>query len=80
VVQAKRIERRRRLKPSGFGGKNPRITLEQVAEATNGLASRIWNRYWHSYREVIERSEYYQERNAASCESRKRTARRRDSS
>ena len=34
--------------------KNPRITLEQVAEVANTLASKIWNRYWHSYAEVIE--------------------------
>ena len=62
---------------SGFGGKNPRITLEQVAEAANGLASAIWNRHWLSSDEVAERCEYYQKRNAASYESRRRTAKRR---
>jgi hypothetical protein len=50
--------------------------LEQVAEAVNGLASKIWNRYWHSYAELIERSEYHQWRNAASYESRRRKAKR----
>ena len=29
------------LKPSDFGGKNQRITLEQAAEATNALAWTI---------------------------------------
>jgi len=62
---------------SGFGGKNPRITLEQGAEAVNGLASAIWKRHWRSSDEVAERCAYYQKRNAASYESRRRTAKRR---
>jgi len=48
-----------------------------VAEAANGLASAIWNRHWLSSDEVAERCEYYQKRNAASYESRRRTAKRR---
>jgi len=49
-----------------------------VAEAANGLASKIWNRYWHSYAELIERSEYYQWRNEASYASRRRKTARMD--
>lgn len=33
---------------------NPRITLEQVAEVANTLASKIWNRRWRSWAELIE--------------------------
>ena len=47
-------------------------------DAANGLASKIWNRYWHSYAELIERSEYYQRRNEASYASRRRRASRPD--
>ena len=65
---------------SGCGGKNPRITLEQVAEAANGLAAKIYHRYWHSWAELIARSVYYQQRNAASYASRRRAAQRRDTS
>jgi hypothetical protein len=57
-------------------GEKPKITLEQVAEAVNGLASKIWNRHWHSYAELIERSGYYQWRNEDSYESRPRKAKR----
>jgi len=57
-------------------GKNPRITFEQVAEAASGLAAKIWNRYRYSYAELIERYMYYQWRNAASYESRRRKAER----
>ncbi|MBN1344407.1 MAG: hypothetical protein JXQ73_17090 [Phycisphaerae bacterium] len=42
----------------------------------NTLASKIWNRHWHSYAELIERSEYYQWRNEASYASRRRKAQR----
>jgi hypothetical protein len=68
------------LKRSGFGGKNQGITLEQVAEVANGLAQKVWNRWWHSWAEVIARSVYYQWRNAASYESRRRKTQRRDTS
>ena len=54
----------------------PEVTLEQVAEAANGLASKIWNRHWHSWAELIERSAYHQWRNEASYESRRRKAER----
>ena len=48
------------LKPSGFGGKNREITLEQVAEATNALAWTIWKRTWRSPDEIAARCTYYQ--------------------
>ena len=49
-----------------------------MAEAANGLASRIWNRYWHSLAEVTERAEYHQYRNEASYRSRRKSAKRLD--
>ena len=47
-----------------------------MAEAVNSLASMIWDRRWHSPAEQIERCEYYQWRNEASYESRRRKAER----
>ena len=61
-------------------GKNPLITLEQVAQVANTLVSKIRNRWWHSWAELIERCAYYQDRNEASYRSRRKTARRLDSS
>ncbi len=55
-------------------------TLEQVADVANTLASKIWNRWPHSWRDLIEQCEYYQERNEASYESRRRTAEKLDTS
>jgi len=46
----------------------------------NTLAAKIWNRWWHSWRELIERCAYYQERNEASYKSRRKKARKIDSS
>jgi len=48
--------------------------LEQVAEATNALAWTIWQRTWRSLDETAARCVYYQTRNRASYESRKRKA------
>ncbi|MGB2984973.1 MAG: hypothetical protein WBE26_03740 [Phycisphaerae bacterium] len=61
-------------------GKNPRVTLEQVADVANTLAWRIWSRWPHSLSYVAQHCEYYQERNEASYESRRRTAARADTS
>jgi hypothetical protein len=49
-----------------------------VAEAANSLAWEIWKRTWRSPDEIAERCAYYQDRNQASYESRKRTAANRD--
>jgi len=61
-------------------GENPRITLEQVADAANAPASKVWNRWPHSWAELIERCAYYQERNEASYDSRRRTTMKGDTS
>jgi len=54
--------------------------LEQVAEAANMLAEKIWNRWLHSWKEIIRRNCYHQLRNAASYESRRRTAKKMNTS
>ncbi len=51
-----------------------------VADASNTLASIIWNRSPHAWPELAERCVYYQDRNEASYESRRRKAMRADSS
>jgi len=38
------------------------------------LAAKIWQREWSSWRELMRRCYYYQWRNAASYESRRRKA------
>jgi len=48
-----------------------------VAEATNALGWTMWKRTWRSPHEIAERCTYYQARNHASYESRKRKAKRR---
>jgi hypothetical protein len=48
--------------------------LEQLAEAANGLAWTLWQRTWRSADEIAARCAYYQARNRASYESRKRRA------
>ena len=53
---------------------------EQVADVANTLASKIWNRWPHAWRDLIEQCVYYQERNEASYKSRRRTAERTDTS
>ena len=54
--------------------------MEQVADAVNLLVSQWWNRVWQTVEELVSRLEYYQMRNKASYESRRRTAARLDSS
>lgn len=61
-------------------GKNPRIPLEQVADVVNALAWKIWNRWPHSWSNLIAICAYYQDRNEASYASRRKTAMRADSS
>jgi hypothetical protein len=56
-------------------GEDPQITLEQIADAANGLAWNTWNRWPHSWALLMRRCEYYQCRNQASYDSRGRTCR-----
>jgi hypothetical protein len=62
------------IRQLGSGGKNPKITLEQVADAANMLAWKIWQKYPHSWKQKVYVCEYYQERNEASYASRKKMA------
>ncbi len=61
-------------------GETPRITLEQVADVANTLASKMWNRWPHRWAEFIARWGYYPARDDASYESRSRTATKTDTS
>ena len=58
------------------GGKNPQITLEQVADVSNMLAWKIWQRYPYSWKQKVYVCGYYQWRNKLSHESRKRKTER----
>jgi len=62
------------IRPLDSGGKNPKITLEQVADAANMLAWKIWKTYPHSWKQKVSVCEYYQERNQISYASRKKMA------
>jgi hypothetical protein len=44
-------------------GKNPQITLEQVADAANTLATVLWKHQRHWSTHVATCCNYYQERN-----------------
>jgi len=56
----------------GFGGKNPRITLEQVAGVVHALVWKCWNQTCRSWAEQIERTNYWQRCNDTSYRSRRR--------
>ncbi len=55
-------------------GKNPQITPEQVADAANMLAWKIWRKYPYSWNRLQELCRYYQERNEASYAGRRKKA------
>ncbi|HUS92237.1 MAG TPA: hypothetical protein VM695_10330, partial [Phycisphaerae bacterium] len=56
----------------GFGGKNPQITFEQVADAANVIAWYVWQRPAHSKEDVCRINQYHQWRNEASYASRRK--------
>jgi hypothetical protein len=54
--------------------KNPQITFEQVADASNALAWKLWKKYPLSWKRTRRDCQYYQQRNEASYDSRRKTA------
>jgi len=58
------------------GGGHPQITLEQLADAANALATALWKRSRHAPAHIAACRACYQDRNQASYRSRRKRARR----